>query len=370
MAYSLRHAAILGVAVATLTGCGAPGLSVQADTQPSTEARSASALIQPGKQLVAWQPSTFQAKEAAKSSWMVPGAKHQDLLYISDFANNVVDIYTYPKGKLAGSLTGFSGPEGACVDAHGNVWITSQDQNEILEYAHGGTTPIAEITEVNQLLDGCSIDTSTGTLAVDSLCEVRDFDCVEPGSVFVYTNVKEPPTQFTVSGVEYVYFCGYDSSGDLFVDGEQSQTGPFQLAELPQGSSAFTDISLNRIIYYPGGVQWDGKYVAVGDQEAGDKFTSSVHQISLTGSAGAIVSTTRLEGTGDVTQFWIQGSRIVAPNIGEGHTSDVRIFKYPSGGAPLDIITGQSEPIGATVSLAQDETRPNKTQRDNESTMP
>jgi hypothetical protein len=283
---------------------------------------------------------------------MAPSAKQQDLLYVSDAGTNDVDVYTYPKGKLVGILTGFNIPEGACADAQGNVWITSQDQYEILEYAHGGTTPIATLTQTNELFDGCSVDTTTGTLAVDSLCEINDsLACVEPGSVFVYTNTKTPPTQYSDSNIAYVFFCGYDSNGDLFVDGNQTPTGPFELAELPNGSSTFKGISIDRIIYYPGGVQWDGKYLAVGDQEAGNKFASSVHQIKVAGAVGKVVSTTKLEGANDVVQFWIQGSTIVAPDINE--PSDVRLFKYSAGGAPTRVITGLSSPLGATVSLAQ-----------------
>lgn len=336
-----------------LAGCGTTATSLQPGAQSPGGAPLGPAIARLGNRLIARLPSKFELNEAARSSWMAPDAKRHDLLYVSDGPNNVVDVYTYPKGKLVGTLGGFSWPEGECADAQGNVWITSQDQFEIFEYAHGGKTPIATITQQDQLLDGCSVDTTTGALAVDSLCQVHAFECISYGSVFVYTNIKKPPTQYSDSNIGYVYFCGYDSNGNLFVDGEQPQNGPFQLAELPKGSSTFTNISLNRIIYYPGGVQWDGKYVAVGDQQAGDELTSSVHQIAVKGSTGTVVSTTKLEGTLDVVQFWIQGSRIVAPDIQKGNAGDVRLFSYPLGGVPLRVISGLSQPLGATVSLAQ-----------------
>lgn len=354
MAWSFRRIAFFGIAFVLLAGCGTTATSLQPGTQSPEGGPPGVAVARLGNQLIARRPSNFELNEAAKSSWMAPDAKQHDLLYISDFVNNVVDVYTYPKGKLVGTLGGFSGPEGECADARGDVWITSSDQFDILEYAHGGKTPIATLTQQDQVLDGCSVDTTTGSLAVDSLCLRNARECISSGSVFVYTNIKKPPTQYTDPNIDLVYFCGYDSNGNLFVDGEKTAIGPFELAELPKGSGIFTDISLNRIIYYPGGVQWDGKYVAVGDQEAGNELTSSVHQIAVKGSTGKIVGTTKLEGTLDVVQFWIQGSRIVAPDVQKGdYVGDVRLFKYPPGGVPLRMITGLGLPIGATVSLAQ-----------------
>lgn len=354
MVSSFRRIAFFGITLTFLAGCGTTATSLRPDSQPAQPSSSGTALTRLGSQLLARRPSRFPINRAAKSSWIAPSAQHQDLLYISDAANSTVDVYTYPKGKLIGALSGFSIPEGLCADARGNVWITSQDQYEILEYAHGGTTPIATITQQDQLLDGCSVDPSTGALAVDSLCQINaGFECVASGSVFVYTNIKKPPTQYTDSNIEYVYFCGYDSNGNLFIDGNQTANGPFELAELPKASNTFTNITLDRIIYYPGGVQWDGKYIAVGDQMAGDEFTSSVHQIAVKGSTGTVVGTTKLEGSDDVVQFWLQGSRVVAPDYEKTGASDVRLFKYPDGGVPIRVITGLLEPLGATVSLAQ-----------------
>lgn len=45
-----------------------------------------------------------------------------------------------------GTLTGFNMPFGDCVDGVGDVWIINQHPPEVIEYAHGGTTPIATLT--------------------------------------------------------------------------------------------------------------------------------------------------------------------------------------------------------------------------------
>src|SRR5271165_6576810 len=39
-------------------------------------------------------------------SWMAPDAMKNDLLYISDVGTDDVYVYSYPKAKLVGTLTG------------------------------------------------------------------------------------------------------------------------------------------------------------------------------------------------------------------------------------------------------------------------
>ncbi|HEY1656424.1 MAG TPA: hypothetical protein VGF86_15080 [Candidatus Tumulicola sp.] len=273
-------------------------------------------------------------------------------MYITDFENNVVNVYSYPAGKLVGSIGGFEGPEGACADPSGNVWIADQDHFQIHEFAHGVTKPLTTLTLQNQLVDGCSVDPSSGALAVDSYCQVSAYSCIGNGSVFLYANITDQPKQYSVLNAANVYFSGFDSKGNLFVDAfETPGAGPFELAELQKGSSNFESISVDRHIYFPGGVQWDGTYLAVGDQQAGNELTSSVHQIAINGRTGTVVSTTKLQGVEDVVQFWIQGSTLVVPNIGL-RAADARLYKYPTGGSPTVIASGFGEPLGSAVSLA------------------
>jgi hypothetical protein len=275
-------------------------------------------------------------------------------MYIADTFESLVYLFTYPSGKLVGTIGGLSEPGGMCADAKGDVWISNFTANEIQEYKHAGTQPIATLQLANQAVIGCSVDPTTGALAVDSFCHLLQTNCNSDGSVFIYSDIRKQPQQYGVLNAENVYFCGYDAKGDLFVDAYAGPTGPFLLGELPKGGSTVQSVSLNRPIYYPGGVQWDGKYLAVGDQEAGNEITSSVHQIEVKGSNGTIVGTTKLLGTGDVLQFWIQGKTIVTPNIGIGQPNDARVFTYPAGGKPTTIFGTHSfqSPEGAVVSLA------------------
>jgi hypothetical protein len=141
-------------------------------------------------------------------------------------------------------------------------------------------------------------------------------------------------------------FCGYDSNGNLFVDGVNNSSS-FVLAELPKGSASFTNIDFTQKIEWPGGVQWDGKFVAVGDTDTGT--------IYRTNAAGTVKGSTQLSGSNYVNQFWIVASSgrkkhkaggIAAPSQDGGVLG---IYKYPAGGSPTATIS-VSEPFGATVS--------------------
>lgn len=287
-------------------------------------------------------------------SWMSPAAKSRDLMYVSDGAQGLVFVYTYPEGKTVGTIT-VKSPIGMCADAKNNVWVTDEVDHELLEYAHGGTQPIATVRLPGaQAVAGCSFDPVTGDLAITSLCVLSGYDCVSNGSVFVYSSIQKAPSQYFVGTASSIFFCGYDASGDLFIDGNQTSIGPFVLGELVKGASTVQILILNRPVYFPGGVQWDGKYMTVGDQEAGNQIASSVHQFTVNGVHAKIVGTTPLHGASDVVQYWIQGKTIITPNLGVEYPSDARIYPYPAGGAPTTVIgSGTLDlPNGAVVSLS------------------
>lgn len=306
------------------------------------------------------QPGSSAIRQDRGRSWMAPEAKNEDLLYISDLEAQEVFVYTYGHGyKLVGELTGFFNPEGLCVDKAGDVFVTNDTSSgvyQITEYAHGGTSPIANLVNTNGRVNGCSVDLKTGDLAVTNFWGETE----RAGGVSIYRHATGNPTFYTDPNIYYYYFDGYDDKGDLFVDG--LTYGSAQgFAELPKGGSAFTDISLDQTIYLPGGVQWDGKYMAVGDQVAvKHNFTSVIYQFSISGSSGTEVGDTILESSNQVSQFWIPGvgqskkgveaKTVIGPNQGG---KDTLFWDYPAGGSPTDTISGEMDPIGATISLAK-----------------
>ena len=85
----------LAVVLIMLAGCGG--------SQPPIGAPGAMPLT-----------STLAAPADRGKSWMLPEAKAEDLLYVSNYRGNYVAVYDYKTGTAVGSLSGFDG-RGQCV---------------------------------------------------------------------------------------------------------------------------------------------------------------------------------------------------------------------------------------------------------------
>jgi hypothetical protein len=281
------------------------------------------------------------ARSGQQASWIANGAVSQDLLYVSDEGTNDVYIYSWPQGKLVGTLTGISYPQGECVDAAGNVFVTSIGaslRSHIYEYAHGGTKRIAKLNELDVYPHGCAIDPTTGNLAITNLENVHG----GPGNVAIYKHARHLLGSYQAPQKYYYFFCGYDKAGNLFADAGGNISNEYGLTELPVGGTAMIDVSLNQTIYYPGAVQWDGQYVAVGDTAANE-----IYQFSVSGSSGSLASATQLDDASDVLQFWIENGAVAGANAG---SATVMYWKYPAGGKETHTITGLTDPVGVVVS--------------------
>jgi DNA-binding beta-propeller fold protein YncE len=263
-----------------------------------------------------------------------------DLLYVSDTDTSDVYVFSYPKGTLQATITGLLDPAGECVDAAGNVFVTNTGASNVLEFAHGGTTPIATLDDSGYFPVGCSVDPTTGNLAVTNFSTSGSAQ----GDVVIYKRAKGHPTgNYTDPNIGEMLLCSYDGAGDLFVDG-LTQGSAFALAELRKGTKKLRDITLDRTIQSAGGIQWDGKFLAVEDQA-----TSVIYQFSIGGAHGTKVGSTAMRGAVQVFQFWIEGSKVIGPDAAQGN---VGIWRYPAGGKPRKIIGGVYVPLGAVVSKA------------------
>src|SRR6202042_1226201 len=194
---SLIHPALIAV-LALLPGCGgAPSQNVT----PTAMAQGAIAA-----------PSSKQAR-----SWMLPEAKHEALLYMANWGC-CLRVFSYPKGKPVGVVDAAPRLQGECSDKAGNVWVTSFGFSEILEFAHGGSSPIAVLTEDRNTDPwGCSVDPVTGNLAVTN---------TDP-TIAIFPQAQG--TRQPILG-DFDY-CAYEADGNLVAD----EIYPQRLFELRQG---------------------------------------------------------------------------------------------------------------------------------------
>jgi hypothetical protein len=313
----------LWTGVFVLAACGAPAL-------PATDGIA-----------------TLAARGGA--SWMEPKAPAEDLLYVSDEGDRVY-VFSYPVGELVGVLKGFQGPAGLCSDKAGDVFIVDSPREAVLEYKHGGSRLIRVFGGFGYP-EGCAVDPTTGDLAVTTYQSVNPLG---PGSLTIYANTKKHRVRrYTDPSFNAFLFCGFDDTGDLYVDGVNSGTTQAQFAELRRGGTSLQNFKLDEDIVYPGGIQWDGSDVAVEDLA-----TDVLYQVKVDGASGKVVGSTHFKGdhTTLLTQFWIQDNTIILP-YGKLTRSVRRVglWHYPSGGSPEKTLEprGDVELLGATVSLSR-----------------
>jgi hypothetical protein len=322
-----RRAAIACVALA-LCACGSPAVAPQTPLNPSLALRA---------------PVRAMHRERGPS-WIQPGAQSHNLLYISDGGGESLDIYLLPGVTKTGEITDLEGPEGVCTDKTGAVWVVTWKDSKIIKYGHAGKKKLAtlEASAGQRLLD-CSVDPTTGNLAVTDLGGAAG-----AGSLFVFAGATGNPKQFVNSQLLEVFFCAYDASGNLFLDG-LDKTYTFQLAELPAGSSNLKILSVNQTIVSPGGMRWDGQYLAVGDQAYQDGHDSAIYRLTVTSSGATVAGTTVLNKSCDVLGFALEAAKVVTADACE---NNVRFYKYPAGGNSNLLLKGFQYPVSAVVSFA------------------
>ena len=245
------------------------------------------------------QASAAHAKGAA--SWMLPDAKRQKLLYVSDPGTNDVYVYAYPKGTLVGTLTGFDELWGLCSDRAGNVFIADVWNYRLIEYAHGGATPVATLNDDGGHPTNCAIDPSTGNLAATFYFLSGSH---RKSEVAIYAGAKSSLVRLGSKIGDGLWACTYDEKGNLFVDGIYGRTSTVVgLAELRKGHHGLTNLSLGTWVQYLSGIQWADGYLAIADQSQGS-HEATIYRLSLHGRKTAVAGTTEIDGTQGVEQFW------------------------------------------------------------------
>jgi len=276
-------------------------------------------------------------------SWMLPQAKDQDLLYVSDPGTGGVMVYTYnpPRYTFVGILSDAYQPLGECVDRQQQIFITNSGAlggAVTLVYDHGGTVPIRVLGDPVATPQACAVNPTNGDLAVTGGYDVPEF--------VIYAKGKGRPKVISAPDFGFVSFCAYDDAGNLFVDGLNAGRHHAILAELPAGSGTLTVLKVKNHIQPQGGMQWDGKHLAVGDP-----YDATIYRFKIEGDRAKEVGRTPLNGAYTIDDFFLTGSRVIDPSGSiEGRAGWVNFYRYPAGGDPGRNLPNFSSPYGVVVS--------------------
>ena len=264
---------------------------------------------------------------AAEMLPMGPRTSSGDLLYVADAWGKSVDVYTYPGQTPVTTLTGFDEPSALCTDKAGDVFVTDL-AGKIIEYAHGGSSPIATLSDPNSSPSACSVDPRTGNLAVaDSYVPSHKFNY---GDIAIYKHARGTPRIYEdYPAIQFFTSCAYDDNGNLYAVGYAASSN--ELAVMREGSKSFTIVTLNEgSDWVWGGVQWDGKNLAL---QRYNRNRNAIYRIAISGSTGTFVGRVPTRGPRYINGFWIAGNTVIVPN-GLRKDNQVGTWRYPAGGQP------------------------------------
>jgi hypothetical protein len=202
-------------------------------------------------------------------SALAPAVAHDagGLIYASSWGGNTVNYYdkgTGPNNPIAGSLSGsFSNPWGMAVDKSGDLYVANAEDQNVLVYAKGSTSPTTTLTDPNGFPCDVAVG-SDGTVFVAN----GSGPIGASGNVLIYTSGNTRPGQ-QLSNSHFLHVAGValDKNGNVFVsyNGQADGTGGVVEFHAPKFSNT---TNMHVKLGYAGGVGFDGKgHLLVIDQE-------------------------------------------------------------------------------------------------------
>jgi hypothetical protein len=256
--------------------------------------------------------------------------------YVINFYGTYASIFDYPRSTSQIGTINNVGGQGCTNVLHGygkkTFWIVAA-YNQITEYKVP-QTPIKTLSVSDgSMPSSCAMD-QAGDLAVGILTGPST------GDIDLYANASGSGT-FVRTPLAREYFDGYDNKGNLFFDGFTGGSA-FQLDELPKGSSKVQTITTSNTVEFPGSVQWDGTYLTVFDQ-----LKNNQYQYTISGTKATLKGTVSFSGSNDCAQTWIAEGVVYC---GDAGNNNGEVFKYPAGGSPIAVFTGNfAEPLGTVA---------------------
>jgi hypothetical protein len=198
---------------------------------------------------------------------------------------------------------------------------------------------------------GCAVDPKTGDLAITSYGDKTGTNA----NLAIFRKAKGMPDVYTDPDLLNYINCVYDSAGNLFVDGTYPH-GYYgaKLAELRRKGSSLHTINLDYDPGWLGGVQWDGKYLAVGQS-----VLPYILRYKIAKGSGTFVDKIRLTDSYAEQNFLLVGKQAIVANVYYYSIYipkfDVLVYDYPEGGYSTNEIMASSAQI---TSLALSRGRP------------
>ncbi len=302
-----RYALSGGAAAVLLAGCGG--------SQPPVGAPGA-------------MPQTFALAAHANhvTSWMLPEAQREDLLYVGGLttsSHSALFVYGYPSLSLVGTLELGGTPVGLCSDTHGDIYVTEEVKyaGQLLEFKHGASNPERTIPTAPYQPNSCSVAPKSGDLAV-AANEIRGS---YGSALLVYHKAKGSPTIYkSTPNMHAVWSTAYGAGGQNFLLGFKTchtyYYSCYNFNVLPPRGSILHNLRVPSVHQHSLGndLGWDGTYLVILARELA---RYQVRRKKLD-EVGVVLNT-----EGGAYQFCL------VPKYGQVVVSNgqVEIYDYPSG---------------------------------------
>jgi DNA-binding beta-propeller fold protein YncE len=326
------------IVLALLTACSgngttalAPSMGPAGDAGPLADRDAATQVLTLGT------VGTTEAR--ANGGWIVPERKRQkDVVYVSDFYVNAVEIYP-ARGKnpvpIGAITSGISVPDGLAVDAKGNLYVANAGSTTVTVYKPGKITPFQtyspgpnpvsvlvggdETVYIGQGLEGC-------------LC-ISEY---APGSM-------TPKLTIPLSGIGDPSAMTLDGSNNLYVSLTNAT-----VYEFAPGKTTGVSLGLSGL-HNPRGLVFDPK----GDLLVADdplSFTNGYIDIYPPGQTQYSQQITVGPQAFQIT-FGRGDARLYVANVGYSYNGYVGILSARQGYKQVSTITQDlREPIGVALS--------------------
>jgi hypothetical protein len=288
-------------------------------------------------------------------SWISPDVKRAPrILFVTDYALGDVYMFSMPSLTLEGTLTGFSGPQGACTDGS-NIWIANTNTSQVFKYSRTGSL-LATLDDPGELPVGCSVNRSNGDVVVSNIITVYG----EAGNLELFQHGSGTGMPLKADPYMYEYFFPvYDPKGNIFIN-SISTSFSYVVAECPAGSTYCHLINVaGPYLNFPGGLNWDrvNNQLVLGDQECGGGMLSCWYAATVSGSTATITGTTTFTNSDGSACDIDQGALSPFSKYAAGgcstsasSMSTVDRWPYPAGGSAATYNTSVDEPVGAAIS--------------------
>ncbi len=177
-----------------------------------------------------------------------PAAKScKEKLYVSSYKLDYVAIYCTkghnqaPLGKIT---DGIDGPEGANVNAKGNLYVTNTNGNTVTEYDPGSVDPSYTYSSGLGYPAGVAVDSKQNVYIT----------CLSPPSLEVFAQ-KTNSAKLKITNLTYPIDVALDKSGNAYVTSYNPNFAGGEIVEYSSGSTEGTSLGITTKA--PGGIALD-----------------------------------------------------------------------------------------------------------------